>query len=89
MPEISFTTHLQRHLECGILEAKGETVREALESVFQSHPDMRSYLLDDQGAVRQHVMIFHNNKPIADRQTLSDPVQPHSKLYIMQALSGG
>ena len=60
-----------------------------LENVFQSHPALRGYILGDQGAVRQHVMIFHDNNPIADRQKLSDPVQPGSKLYVMQALSGG
>lgn len=89
MPEVSFTTHLQRHLDCEKLDVEGTTIKEALENVFQIHEDMRSYLLDDQGSVRQHVMIFHDNKPIADRLALSDPVRPQSKLFIMQALSGG
>lgn len=71
------------------MQVEGATLREAFEAVFSEQPDMRSYLLDDQGAVRKHVMIFVNNQSIADRQHLSDRLSPDSKVYVMQALSGG
>jgi hypothetical protein len=71
------------------VEVEAATVRAALEQVFAQWPEMRSYLLDDQGAVRQHVMIFVDNKPLGDRGQLSDPLAPQSQVYVMQALSGG
>ena len=71
------------------MQVEGETLREAMEKVFLQQPKLRDYLLDDQGAVRKHVMIFLNNKPIADRLHLSDELSAQSKVYVMQALSGG
>jgi hypothetical protein len=71
------------------MEAPGQTVGEALESVFLGQPQLRGYLLDDQGRVRQHVMIFVDDRMLADRQRLSDPVEPDSEIHVMQALSGG
>ena len=45
--------------------------------------------LDDQGGVRKHVMIFVDNRPLVDRDCLSDALTPASEVYVMQALSGG
>jgi sulfur carrier protein ThiS len=64
-------------------------VAEVLEAVFGHQPELRGYLLDDQGRVRQHVMIFVNGSVLTDRERLSDPVTETSEIYIMQALSGG
>ena len=89
MPRISFTSHLQRHLPCEKLEVEGESVAMALEQVFLQHPKLRGYLLDDQGCVRQHVMIFVDDQPLGDRRRLSDALRPDSKVFVMQALSGG
>jgi len=33
--------------------------------------------------------VFVDNRPILDNDGLSDPVQPNSEVYVMQALSGG
>ncbi|QDU94342.1 MoaD/ThiS family protein [Lignipirellula cremea] len=89
VPRVSFTANLQRHVDCSAAVVAGATVREALEAVFQERPSLRSYLLDDQQALRQHVMIFIDGRLLIDRTQLSDPVEPESEIYIMQALSGG
>jgi hypothetical protein len=34
-------------------------------------------------------MIFVDDRPLADRQRLSDPLRPDSQVFVMQALSGG
>jgi sulfur-carrier protein len=65
------------------------TVRDALEKVFETEPKLRGYIVDDRGAVRQHVMIFVDDRPLGDRETLSDPVDPKSEIHVLQALSGG
>ena len=68
---------------------EGETVREALEAVFQGNPRARGYVLDEQGAVRPHMVVFVDGRQVRDRQHLSDPVQQNAEIYVAQALSGG
>lgn len=89
MPRISFTNNLQRHVECPTSSVAGATVADALGSFFADNARVRDYVLDDQGAVRKHVVIFIDGKPIADRQRLSDPLAEQSEVFVMQALSGG
>jgi sulfur carrier protein ThiS len=89
MPKIHFTPNIQRHVACPVTSASGQTVAEVLEAVFSQNPAARSYVLDDQGAVRKHIAIFVNGELISDRQHLTDPVEIDAEIYIMQALSGG
>lgn len=89
MAHISFTSNIQRHVECPPVDAPGRTVREALDVVFAANPRARSYVLDDQGALRKHMVIFIDESTIRDRQTLSDAIDEDTELYVMQALSGG
>lgn len=64
-------------------------MREVLDAVFASNPRARGYVLDDQGALRKHMVVFVDGETIRDRTTLSDPVAPDADVYVMQALSGG
>ena len=67
MPRVFFTSHLRKHLPCDATDVAGETVSAALDAVFAEQPELRGYVLDDQGHVRQHVMIFVNDAPLKDR----------------------
>lgn len=89
MPEVTFTSALARYLSTPPSSVGGATVREALEEVFRGNPRLRSYVLDDQGRLRRHVVVFVDGEPVGDRDGLRDPVRPSSRLYVMQALSGG
>lgn len=89
VPHVSFTQNLQRHLAAPPCSATGTTVREVLDDVFRQNPRLRGYVLDDQGRLRKHVVVFIDGEMIADRASLSDPVEPSSELFVMQALSGG
>ncbi len=89
MPRISFTSNLKRHLACPTAEVAGSTVAAALERVFADNPRLRSYLLDDQGRLRKHVVIYVNQQPVRDRYRLSDPVAGADEIFIFQALTGG
>ena len=71
------------------MPAEGGTVQEALDRVFAENPLLRTYLLDDQGRLRQHVNVFVNEYAVVDRNRLSDPITPNDDLYVIQALSGG
>lgn len=89
MPQIRFTSHLRSHLDCPDIKCDGDSVRVVLENVFQDNPKLRGYVLDDQGRLRQHVVIFVDDKVIVDRVGLSDSVSDNSEVYVLQALSGG
>ena len=89
MLEVKFTQNLQRHLSAPPADVAGSTVGEALDHVFQLNPKLRGYVLDDQGRLRKHVVVFINGELIEDRLKLSDPLDPTSEVIVMQALSGG
>jgi sulfur-carrier protein len=86
---VSFTPNLERHVECPTQAAPGDSVRAVLDAVFAANPRLRCYVLDEQGALRRHMMVFVDGQQIEDRERLSDPVRPASEIYVMQALSGG
>ena len=89
MARIVFTSNLRRHIDCPPIEVTGQTVRDALREVFSGNPALRGYVLDDQGRLRRHVLVFVDNERIKDRTGLSDPVAENSEVFVMQALSGG
>lgn len=89
MASVTFTANLQRHVECPRTEAEGATVREVLDAVFSRNERARSYILDDQNALRRHIAVFIDGEQIRDRVHLSDPVPAHGEIHVMQALSGG
>ncbi len=89
MASVAFTENIQRHLRCPSCEVAGDTVREVLEAVFAENERARGYLLDDQGGIRRHMIVFVNGRAIRDREGLSDVVPENAEVFIMQALSGG
>ena len=89
MAEIHFTSHLRNLLPEGPVAAPGMTVGEALENLVVAQPHVRGYVLDDQGRLRKHVCIFADGERLAHDRALSRPIGPDTKIYVMQALSGG
>ena len=89
MVQLIFTPNIQRHVPCSPREVIGQTVREVLESFFVANERVRGYVLDDRGALRKHMVIFVNGRPIRDRAKLTDPVPKNAEIHVMQALSGG
>jgi len=89
MAYVRFTDNIQRHVSCPEAEVSGGTVREVLDRYFDQHAEVRGYVLDDQKALRKHMVVFLNGRQIADRRALSDPVPRAATIDVMQALSGG
>jgi molybdopterin synthase sulfur carrier subunit len=89
MAKVMFTPNVQRHVACPEAQAPGCTVREVLDNVFAENVQARSYVLDDQKALRKHMTIFVDGRMIRDRAGLADPVGETSTIYVFQALSGG
>jgi hypothetical protein len=89
MPRVVFTQNLQRHVTCPPASVTGSTLREVLDAVFAQNDLARGYILDEQGNLRKHIMVFIDGEMIRDHTHLADPVPPTGEVYIMQALSGG
>lgn len=89
MTEVHFTSHLKRLAPPGPITANGATVSEALTAVFRAHPQLRSYVLDEQGHLRKHVCIFADGERLAHDTALAHSIRADGELYVMQALSGG
>ena len=89
MVSVAFTPNLERILACPAGDYPGDTVGAVLEAAFAEKPKVRAYVLDDQGHVRKHIMVFVNEHQLADRADLSDAVAPGDRIFVMQALSGG
>jgi len=89
MAQIIFTQQLARFLPVPTLSTQAADLRAALDGAFAGNARLGAYVLDDQGHLRENVVIFIDGKRTRDREKLDDPLQPDSKIYILQALSGG
>jgi sulfur-carrier protein len=89
MPTVEFAQALTRHVACPPQRVDAGTLRDALDRAFLAAPGMKSYVLDEQGAVRKHVAVFLNAQMIASRTDLDVAVKPEDKVMVIQALTGG
>jgi hypothetical protein len=89
MPRIVFTSHLGGVAPQGEPEFPGGTVGEALNAAFAAHPGLAHYIVDDQGRLRKHVVIFEGDRRLDGATALAAPVGDASEIYVLQALSGG
>ncbi|BBB60847.1 hypothetical protein UNDKW_2574 [Undibacterium sp. KW1] len=89
MARLIFTQQLSRFTEVPEVEALADNLRDALEAAFQVNPALRGYILDEQGDLRFHVVVFIDGKRVMQRSGLRDPLSSNSQVYVLQALSGG
>ncbi|MEN9866751.1 MAG: hypothetical protein RL748_2341 [Pseudomonadota bacterium] len=89
MPHLVFTQQLRRFTEVPEVDSAALVLRAALDDAFAHNPLLRGYILDDQGHLRPNVVIFIDGQRIASSQRLDDALQPDSRVFILQALSGG
>ena len=90
MAQVKFTPNLKRFFpdlcECQI---DATTVADIVSDLDHRWRGIADYIIDEQGTLRKHVNIFVGDELLHDKQTLSDRVSAHTKIYIVQALSGG
>lgn len=92
MPTVEMTPHLYRFfpvLEDRVIEVQPGSVAEVLRAIDAIAPGFTDYVLDEQGALRRHVVLSINDTVLIDRKTLSDRVRDGDTVFIFQALSGG
>lgn len=89
MAHLFFAASIQRHIDTPERDIDACTLRDAFEAVFGEQPRLRGYIVDDQGALRKHLSVFIDGQRVRDRQHLSDALGADSRVYVVQALSGG
>jgi len=89
MAQVAFTSQLQRFTQTPQIHTAAGTLREALDQAFEVNPRLRHYVLDEQGHLRQHVVIYIGGRRVVDRVALSDALAPDDQVYVLQALTGG
>lgn len=90
MARVRFTPHLSRYFPLPAEhETTARTVGALIEELDERWPGLAFYLVDERGALRQHVAVWVDGELIRDRGALSDPLAPESHVTILQALSGG
>lgn len=90
MVHVSFTKHLQSFFPTlGPCDVDAATVRGVLDELERRYPGLASFIVDETGRLRKHVVIFVDSEPIHDKVALSDALAAEANVLIMQALSGG
>ncbi len=89
MATIAVTSHLRAVGPTEPLTRAGNTVGELIAALDPDFPQLRGYILDDQGRVRQHIAIFVDGALRPRSNVLAEPISDDSEVYVLQALSGG
>ena len=67
------------------LELDGGTVAEVLRALEREHPDVKGWILDERGSIREHINVFVNKEYGREETTL----RPDDRVHILPAISGG
>ena len=67
------------------VELDGVTVAEVLRALELEHPDVRGWILDERGLIREHINVFVNK----DYGREDTPVGAGDRLHVLPAISGG
>jgi len=64
------------------------TLADAIDQL-RAHPRLGPLIFDDAGALRPHVLIFHNEQATRWLDKLDIPLRAGDRLAVVQATSGG
>ena len=71
------------------LDVEGSTIREIIENIDKSYSGFRAKLLDDNGALKNFMNIFVNDRNIKTLNGVNTEVNPEDNIYILIAIAGG
>ena len=86
MPMVILTGSIrQRAGGLGVVAVEARSVRAAIAALEAAYPALRGWVVDEQGALRRHVKLFHRGVSVS----LDAPLAPDDELHIVAAISGG
>lgn len=66
-------------------ELDGDTIRELIQRLEDQHPELRGWILDEQGRIRRHINVYLNGEKGED----ATPVGAGDRVDVLPAISGG
>lgn len=67
------------------IELEGATVADVLKALEREHPGTRGWILDERGAIREHINVFVNK----EYGRADTSVAAGDQLHVIPAISGG
>jgi len=67
------------------IELDGVTVVDVLRALEREHPDVRGWILDEQGNIREHINVFVNKEYGREDTAVGEA----DRLHVLPAISGG
>lgn len=68
----------------------GDTVGDAVEALFDRHPELREAVLDDAGEIRDHIRVLRNDRnPFEEEAGYETVLEPDDDLALFPPVSGG
>jgi molybdopterin converting factor small subunit len=71
------------------VETCGDTLRDALERLFDAHPGLRDRVLTEQKEIREHVNVFVGDQEARSTGGLATHLANGLDITIIPAISGG
>lgn len=92
MAVVELSPHLPTlfpQLAGGPIQVEASTVADVVRQLDALAPGVAFYICDERGRLRKHVNVFVAGEMIVDRQALTDALEPTTRVFVAQALSGG
>ncbi len=87
---VNIPTALRKHTDGNSqVDVDGETLGQAIQRLVQTHPDLRSSLLDDSGELVNFVGVFVGGQNIRDLDGQQTPVSDRDEILLVPAIAGG
>lgn len=71
------------------VETEGATVQDLLSNLTDQHPDIKKNLFDDEGKLRNFVVVYVDDEDIRYLQGMETPVKEGNLVAIAASIAGG
>lgn len=71
------------------VQVEGNTLSAALEDLERRHPGFKERLLNERGALRPYINVFHNDEDVRFGEGLETQLADGDRLAIVPAIAGG
>jgi molybdopterin converting factor small subunit len=72
-----------------VIQLHGCTVREILDNLTTSYPDLKPHLYTKKGELAAFVHLFLDEEDVRTRQGLDTPLEEDDQLILVPSISGG